>query len=190
MHKTRFVSALVFLHSLEIKGCANIAFPDPALSSYYTTTMHGRSTQPIKRDVLVLTSISSYVRVYMCTVDIRRCVQIYLNQLIQYCFSWPPLALTSAAHSQSIRLGSSISLVSFSIILSFFLIPAEMRVKVAQELSRTRQVNRGARQGSCAGVQMDTVGTDDIDDGIAEPEPLRGSPAHNPDWSHSEHRPA
>ena len=37
-----------------------------------------------------------------------------------------------------------------------------MRVKVSDELSSPRPVNGGAPQGSCAGLQMYTVGIDDM----------------------------
>ena len=48
-----------------------------------------------------------------------------------------------------------------------------MRVCVGETLSTPRPVNGGAPQGSCAGEQMYTVGINDIDAGLDQPQPLR-----------------
>ena len=51
-----------------------------------------------------------------------------------------------------------------------------MRVGVGRKtVSSPRPVNGGAPQGSCAGVQMYTVGINDVDSGLEDPQAL-GSP--------------
>ena len=54
-------------------------------------------------------------------------------------------------------------------------------MKVADTLSDPRPVNGGAPQGSCAGVQMYSVGTDDIEEGALARERV------DPDWSFIRH---
>ena len=66
------------------------------------------------------------------------------------------------------RLGASTEVIK---LLACFLHGRTMRVKVGEFLSPLRPVNGGAPQGSCAGVQLYSVGTDDIDDEIPVPEP-------------------
>lgn len=61
------------------------------------------------------------------------------------------------------RLGACTEVIR---VLASFLHGRTMRVKVAEVLSGPRPVNGGAPQGSCAGVQMYSVGTDDIDEGV------------------------
>ena len=65
-----------------------------------------------------------------------------------------------------------------------------MRVKVSGVLSSPWAVNGGAPQGSCTGVQMYSVGTDDIDGGLPEPPMLRTQEiGSNPEWSFVRHDP-
>ena len=65
-----------------------------------------------------------------------------------------------------------------------------MRVKVADVLSSPRPVNGGAPQGSCAGVQMYSGVTDDIDSNLPEPDILGSNlRATDPDWSFVDHQP-
>ena len=74
-------------------------------------------------------------------------------------------------------------------VLAAFLHGRIMRLKVSETLSPPQSVNGGAPQGSCAGVQMYTVGTDDIDEAMPDPPPLTLAPAPGPDWSFIDHPP-
>ena len=67
------------------------------------------------------------------------------------------------------RLGASTQVIS---LFASFLSGRTMRVKVADALSSPRNVNGGAPQGSCAGVQIYTVGTDSIDSNLPLIQPL------------------
>ena len=77
------------------------------------------------------------------------------------------------------RLGASSEVIS---LFATFLAGRTMRVKVGETLSSPRPVNGGAPQGSCAGVQIYTVGTDDVDadvppvDVLVQHEPAAGVP--------------
>ena len=64
------------------------------------------------------------------------------------------------------RLGASSQIIS---LFGTFLHGRTMRVRVADSVSSSRPVNGGASQGSCAGVQIYTVGTGNIDTGLSPP---------------------
>ena len=79
------------------------------------------------------------------------------------------------------RLGASTEVIR---LLAGFLGGRIMRVKVGSTLSSPRMINGGAPQGSCAGVQMYTVGTDDVGDGLVWVEQQQDL-----GWSTVEHNP-
>ena len=86
------------------------------------------------------------------------------------------------------RLGASTQVIG---LFAAFLSGRTMRLKVGETLSSTRPVNGGAPQGSCAGVQIYSVGTDNMDEDLVAPSTLgdRSLPQCLPDWSLVEHRP-
>ena len=87
------------------------------------------------------------------------------------------------------RLGASSQVIA---LFASFLSGRTMRVKVSDVLSSPRPVNGGAPQGSCAGVQIYAVGTDNIDADLPPPPVINvdeESAPEEPSWSFVEHQP-
>ena len=100
-------------------------------------------------------------------------------------FSMFPALCRRAPHSLSYTYPLCGSVLTDIEVLQSLQIPGSV-------LSSVRSVNRGAPLGSCTGVQIHAVGTDDIEADLAPApvlhEVVQPNPVH-PDWSFVERRP-